>query len=166
MAIFIETIILNMKVINGYKNKTLSIEEYLNKIIPYLKNINNLKNSDTWEIQLTIPVNFMSSKNTDEERLIYSKSDNIETMINDKADEVIEELFQSLLSRYQIDVETTMKGSSFIFDHVHLLYSKCNKIYPNRGGSYIGSPKWIINNKATNPIDDNNCFQYAICHLH
>ena len=29
---------------------------------------------------------------------MYSKSDNIEIMINDKADEVIEELFQSLLS--------------------------------------------------------------------
>ena len=29
---------------------------------------------------------------------MYSKSDNIEIMINDKADEVIEELFLSLLS--------------------------------------------------------------------
>ena len=29
---------------------------------------------------------------------MYSKSDNIEIMINDKADEVIKELFQSLLS--------------------------------------------------------------------
>ena len=29
---------------------------------------------------------------------MYSKSDNIEIMINDKADEVIEELFPSLLS--------------------------------------------------------------------
>ena len=31
-----------------------------------------------------------------------SKSDNIEIMINDKADEVVEEILQSLLSRYQI----------------------------------------------------------------
>ena len=30
-----------------------------------------------------------------------SKSENIEIMINDKADEVIEEPFESLLSRYQ-----------------------------------------------------------------
>ena len=30
-------------------------------------------------------------------------------MINDKADEVIEELFETLLSRYQIGVETSMK---------------------------------------------------------
>ena len=45
-------------------------------------------------------------------------SDNIKIMINDKAEEVIKELFQSLLSRYQIGLETSMKGSEFVFDCV------------------------------------------------
>ena len=37
---------------NGDRSKTLSVEEYLNKIRPYLKDIiNNLKTSDTLEIQ-------------------------------------------------------------------------------------------------------------------
>ena len=40
----------------------------------------------------------MSSKDNDEERVMHLKSDNIEIIINDKADEVLEELFQSLLS--------------------------------------------------------------------
>ena len=40
----------------------------------------------------------MSSKDNDEERVMYSKSDNIELIINDKPDEVTQELFQSLLS--------------------------------------------------------------------
>ena len=41
---------------------------------------------------------------------MYSKNDNLEIMINDKADEVIEKkFFQSLLSRYQIGLETSMK---------------------------------------------------------
>ena len=35
----------------------------------------------------------MSSKDNDES-VVYSKSDNIEIMINDKADEVMSELFQ------------------------------------------------------------------------
>ena len=36
---------------DGDKNKTLSIEEYLNKNRPYLNNIiNDLKKSDTWKI--------------------------------------------------------------------------------------------------------------------
>ena len=42
----------------------------------------------------------MPSKDTDEERLSISKSDKLEIMINDKADEVTEELFEILLSIY------------------------------------------------------------------
>ena len=78
-------------------SKTLSVEEYINKIRPYLKYIIvNLKKSDTWIIQLTPAINFISSKDHDEECVMHSKSDNIEIMINDKPEEVIEGLFQSL----------------------------------------------------------------------
>ena len=44
----------------------------------------------------------MSSKSNDEERLMHSKRDNIEIIINDKTEEVIKEYFESHLSRYQI----------------------------------------------------------------
>ena len=54
----------------------------------------------------------MSSKNNNNgECLMHLKSGNIEIMINGKADENIEELFQSLLSRYRTGLETSMKGS-------------------------------------------------------
>ena len=150
---------------NGDRNKTLSVEEYLNKIRPHLKDIiNRLKKSDTWKIQLTIANNFISSIDNGEERVMHSKSYNIEIMINDKAYEVIKELFDSLKNRYQNNLES-MKGSEFIFDYVHLLYYKCHKINPNRGGSYIDFPDWIKNKKVTvNSINkkDNECFQYAV----
>ena len=87
---------------NGDRNKTLSVEEYLNKIRLYLKDIiNNLKKSDTWKIQLTIANNFISSLDNDEECVMHSKSDNIEIMISDEASEVIKEFFDSLKNRYQ-----------------------------------------------------------------
>ena len=127
--------------------------------------MNNLKKSDTWKIQLTVAINFISSKDNDEEHVIHSKSGNIEILINDKSDEVIEKLFESLLNRYQIGLETSMWGSDFIFDCAHLLYYKCHKINFKRGGSYIDSPDWIKNRKAAiNPINkkDNECFQYAV----
>ena len=57
---------------------------------------------------------------------MHSKSGNIEIMITDKEDEVTEELIQSLLNRHQIELTTSVRGSDFIFDYVHLLY--CNKI--------------------------------------
>ena len=91
------------------------LKNKINKIKPYLKDmIHDLKKSDTWKSQLTIAINFISSKYNDEERVIHSKTDNIKFMIYDKSDKVIEELFQSLLSRYHIRLETSMRGSDFI----------------------------------------------------
>ena len=56
-----------------------------------------------------------------------------------------------VFNRYQIGQETSMKGSSFTFDCVHLLQQKCHKIC---GGSKTDSPDWIKNKKATiNPFD-------------
>ena len=60
-------------------------------------------------------INFVSSKNTDEEHEMPSKSDNIKIMISDKADEVNEELFELFLNRYQLELETSMRGYDFIF---------------------------------------------------
>ena len=111
----------------GDRNKTLSVEQYLNKIRPYLKHIINiLKTSDTRKIHLTITINFISLKDNEEECAMYSKSDNTETMINVEADEVMIELFKSPKNRHQNNLEST-KGSDFVFDYVHLLYYKCHK---------------------------------------
>ena len=70
--------------------KRYPLKNILIKIRQYLKGIiNNLKKSDTWKIQLSIGNNFISSRDNDEEGAMHSKSDNIEIMINDEADEVI-----------------------------------------------------------------------------
>ena len=39
---------------NVDRNKTLSLKEYLDKIKPHLKDINNLKKTDTQKIHITI----------------------------------------------------------------------------------------------------------------
>ena len=96
---------------------------------------------------------------------MHSKRENIEIMINDKANEVKKELFQSLLSSYQIGLEKSMRGSDFNFDCVHLLYYKCHKINFQHRESYIDSPDWIKNKNGTiNLINkkDKKCFQYTI----
>ena len=91
-------------------------------------------------------INFISSEDdNDEEHVIDSKSDNREIMINDKENEGIEELVKSLRNIYQNHLEKSMKGREFVFYCVHLLYYKCYRINPNRGGSYIDSPDWIKN---------------------
>ena len=40
-------------------------------------------------MQLTIANNFIFSIDNDEERAMHSKSDNVESIINDEADEVV-----------------------------------------------------------------------------
>ena len=85
---------------------------------------------------------------------MHSKSDNIELMINNKTEEVIEELFETFLNRYQIGLETSIRDSDFVFDCFHLLYYKCHKIKFKLDGSFIDSPNWIKNKKETrNPIN-------------
>ena len=54
---------------------------------------------------------------------MHSRSDNMEIMMNDKTDEIIKELFDSLKNRYHNSLEP-MKGSDFVFDYVQLLYYK------------------------------------------
>ena len=43
------------------------------------------------------------------------------------ADEIIEELFDSLKNRYQNNLDS-VRASEFVFDYVHLMYYKCHKI--------------------------------------
>ena len=70
-------------------------------------------------------------------------------MIYDKIDQVIEEGFESLLNRYQIWLKTSIRDSDCIFDYVNLLHYKCHKINLKRVQTYIDSPKWTRNKKAT-----------------
>ena len=80
---------------------------------------------------------------------MHSKGDKIELIIYDNTNEVIEELFESLLNRYQIGLEASTRRSDFIFDCVHLLYCKCHKINPNHGWTYTDSSDRIKNKNST-----------------
>ena len=114
---------------------------------------------------MTIEVNFISLKaGSDETRIMYIRSDNIEIMFGDDNDDIIEQHFESLLQKYEENLQNKMKGSEFDFDGVNFLYYDFNKTSINRGGSYIDSPKWLKDKKSTinTKNNDDNCFQYAL----
>ena len=90
---------------------------------------------------------------------MHSNSGNIKFTPYSDAN-VTDKNFKSFRSRYQENLETSMKGSDSIFDSVQLMYYKCHKVNFIRGGSYIDSPDWIKKKKATiNPKNtDEKCY--------
>ena len=74
MLTFIATITSNMKVM-AIEIKNLWIEEYLNEIKAYFKDIIiGSQKHNIWKIQWTIAINLISSMDTDEEWTMHSKS--------------------------------------------------------------------------------------------
>ena len=122
------------------------------------------KTQSEWKIQLTMAINFISLKDSDETRTMHAKSNNTEIMMGNDTNEIIEELFKFFFQKYQKGLEESMRGSEFIFDSVDVLHYNLNKVSLSRGGLYIDSSKWLKNKKATiNPKNnDDKCFQYAL----
>ena len=95
---------------------------------------------------------------------MYTRSNNIEIIFGDNNDDIIEQLFESLLQKYEENLQNKMRRSEFEFDGINFLYYDFNKTSINRGGSYINSPEWLKDKKTTiNPKNnDDKCFQYAV----
>ena len=85
-------------------------------------------------------------------------------MFGDDNDDIIEQLFESLLIKNEENLQNKMRGSEFEFDGIIFLYYDFNKTGINRGGSYIDSLQWLKDKKSTiNPNNnDDKCFQYAV----
>ena len=65
-------------------------------------------------------VNFISLKpGSDQTRIMYTRSNNIEIMFGDHNDDIIEQLFESLLQKYEENLQNKMRGSEFEFDSVN-----------------------------------------------
>ena len=137
-------------------NIKIHISEYLKEYITDIAN--NFKNYSTWKIQLFAESNFISFTDVDEKPIIYSYSKYKIIRINDKVDKVIKKIVESLLSRYQKDLEHAMKGIGFTFDCANLFHYRCRKANLKSGGSYIDST--ILIETKINPIniDDGECF--------
>ena len=116
------------------------------------------------KIQLSVSIKFISSKDSNETRIMHRWGDNIEIMTGIATDDIIDELFISLLQKYQESLEKSQKRSEFVYNSVDLLYYHLHKTSLKRGKLYIDSPEWLKNKKATinSKYKNNKCFKYAI----
>ena len=63
---------------------------------------------------------------------------------------LLKKFYESFSQKYQERLEEEkMRGRNFFFDCVDLLHYNLHNISLNRGGSYVDSPKWLKNKKAT-----------------
>ena len=129
-------------------------------------NINNSNNRAEWKIQLIIKNNFISVKDFEDTRTIYSASKPVEIFMGSDTENIIDTLFNTILNKIQQAMETSNeRGSGFTHDSVGLLYYRFERIGIKRSESYIMSPDWIASKKAiTNPKNEKNneCFKWSI----
>ena len=146
-------------------NNSLSFNEYLELIKPYLYDLINVyKAKGEWKLQLSVEISFVSQKpGSHENRVMYTRSTPEEFMIGSETEEVAEKLFMSILQKYQDNLQNKMKGSDFIFNGINYLYYDLNRITISKDGSYIECPKWLKDKKCVvnQKNNDNKCFQYA-----
>ena len=146
-------------------NNSLSFNEYLELIKPYLYDLINVyKAKGEWKLQLSAEISFVLQKlGSNEMRTMYNRSTPEEIIIGCETEEVAENLIMSILQKYQDNLQNKMKGSDFTFNGINYLYYDLNRITISKSGSYIESPKWLKEKKCTinQKNTDNKCFQYA-----
>ena len=122
------------------KEKKLSVRQYLNKITQHLYDLINDHRiaKRVWKIQISVRVNFISSKDTGETRSFYVWSDNEKIMWGSDTDHIITELFESFKKNYKEELKI-IKRSEFNFESVQLIDYKLHKVRLRRSGSYIKS---------------------------
>ena len=116
--------------------------------------------------QLIIKNNFISVKDFEDTRTIYSASKPVEISMGIDTENIIDTFFNTILNKIQQEMEkSNERGSGLTHNSLGLWYHHFQRIDIRRGGSYIASPDWIVNKKATiNPKNekDNECFRRSI----
>ena len=135
-------------------------------IIPELAElINKKKSNNELKIQISMGVNFMHTTDRDKNRTFHVKSDNVEIRLDNDTSNITNELIKTFLSNYQKEEQILRNSSNYTFESVDMLGIHFHDIKLKRGKSYIESPKWLADKKATinlKNIKDNKRFQYAI----
>ena len=103
-------------IINDHKTLTKLKVHSRDEVIDYETQFGERK------IQSTMLINFISSKDSRETRTMRTKRDNIGIMMGSETDDILDELFESLLQRYQEGLGEPMTVGEFVFDNVNLLY--------------------------------------------
>ena len=110
--------------------------------------INKKDNKKKQKIQLSMRVNFMCITDKEKTRTFYVNSDNEEIRSSDDTNN-INKIFESFLSNCQKEEQILRNSSNYTFESIDMLGIHFHDIKLKRDSSYIKSPDWILNKKAT-----------------
>ena len=148
----------------GDKERNMYKTNYLEKIKPYLIPLTDKKKVSNQKIQLDIEINLVHLTKSDR-IAFYVKSKNIECHPSDNSEDILNQLFDSLLKYFNDKLLICRTDSSYVFESVEGISIHFHKIDLRRGSSYIPTPEWLENKKAAiNPknMKANYCFAYAV----
>ena len=148
----------------GDKERNMYKTNYLEKIKPYLIPLTDKKKVSNQKIQLDIEINLVHLTKSDR-IAFYVKSKNIECHPSDNSEDILNQLFDTLLKYFNDKLLICRTDSSYVFENVEGISIHFHKIDLRRGSSYIPTPEWLENKKAAiNPknMKANYCFAYAV----
>ena len=148
----------------GDKERNMYINEYLEKIRPYLMALINEKKTSSHKIQLDIAINLIHWTKSDR-ITFYVKSKNIVRLPSDDSKDILNQLTDSFLEYFNDKLLICRTDSSYVFESIEGFSIHFHKIDLKRGSSYIPTPDWLEAKKATiNPKNKKDicCFAYAI----
>ena len=138
--------------IRGDKKKNLSIKEYIFIILTKLYELIDKKKKSTNDeqtVQLIIAVTFRHITDPSKKYTIYVRSKNTDIRSGDDTNDIVTKVIESFLENYEHEQNVLRNGGNFIYHSVDYALLQLHKIKFKRGGSYIATPKWIANKKAT-----------------
>ena len=122
----------------------LPLDEYFKMVQSHLiQLINNHKNDNNRKIQLTMNVNFTPVEDLNDKRSLYINTKNFEIMLGSDTNEIVNELFDSIIQKYQELLDNATNDSGLVSEGVETTTYDINKTTINRSGSYIESPTWL-----------------------
>ena len=124
----------------GDKLRNMSVNPYLDNIIPYSRMLIDENKAYEQKIQLDLGFNMLpisiSRKTT-----YFSCSDNIISMPSNNTNEIVNRLLASLHKKFDDDLVLSRESSSFVCESVEECNVHFHKIDLRRGASFIDTPE-------------------------
>ena len=123
----------------GDKLRNMSLNSYLDKIIPYFKML--IDENKVHERKIQLDIGFNMTHISDKRRIThFSRSDNVICRPSSDTNEILDQLTSSLYKKYQNDLHLSHESSSFVYESVEECNIHFHKADLRRGASYIESP--------------------------